>query len=214
MERQAFNEPHDKDPIGSLINTFGDLLPFHERSAAQVAPQPESLPPMTVQDKTASANVVADQADPKHSVVVVDKSNHQTHVLQMHGGQIEDVLTVPNATGKGPKMPPEGLFHITEKIVDPVWTPTPSMKGAHRVEAGPNNPLGPRALRTDAENGYILLHGTNMPASVGHNASHGCIRHDNKDILRLFPKVQKGDEVYITKDYKSVLDHLKTSDFR
>jgi lipoprotein-anchoring transpeptidase ErfK/SrfK len=225
MERQAFNETQDKDPIASLISKFGDLVPFHDQAASRPAAQPESLPALTVHDKEASAaldkaslGAVVDRSasdnDPKHGVVIVDKTDHKTHVLKMHDGKIEDVLTVPNATGREPKMTPEGLFHITQKIVDPTWTPPPSMKGAHKVEAGPNNPLGPRALRTDADNGLILLHGTNMPESVGHNASHGCIRHNNKDIQRLFPLINKGDEVYITRDFKATLGKLSADDFR
>ncbi len=45
--------------------------------------------------------------------------------------------------------------------------------------------------------GGIAIHGTNDPASVGHNASRGCIRMKNSDIKELFKYVEKGTMVII-----------------
>ena len=39
------------------------------------------------------------------------------------------------------------------------------------------------------------IHGTNHPESVGHAASHGCIRLTNWDVERLGQSVRKGVEV-------------------
>ena len=39
------------------------------------------------------------------------------------------------------------------------------------------------------------IHGTNVPASIGKNASHGCIRLRNSDIEQLFKLVEVGDQV-------------------
>jgi hypothetical protein len=39
------------------------------------------------------------------------------------------------------------------------------------------------------------VHGTNYPESVGHAASHGCIRLRNHDVEELFELVHVGDEV-------------------
>ena len=39
------------------------------------------------------------------------------------------------------------------------------------------------------------IHGTSNPASIGHNASHGCIRLRNSDIRELAKMVQVGDPV-------------------
>ena len=41
------------------------------------------------------------------------------------------------------------------------------------------------------------IHGTNAPRSIGHAASHGCIRLRNRDIEKLFTMVQVGDVVQI-----------------
>jgi hypothetical protein len=39
------------------------------------------------------------------------------------------------------------------------------------------------------------IHGTNHPESIGHAASHGCIRLRNHDVEELFQLVRVGDEV-------------------
>lgn len=43
------------------------------------------------------------------------------------------------------------------------------------------------------------IHGTNNPASIGKNVSHGCIRMFNHDVLDLSTRVQIGTEVFIHK---------------
>jgi hypothetical protein len=39
------------------------------------------------------------------------------------------------------------------------------------------------------------IHGTNRPASIGRNASHGCIRLRNRDVEALFSLMAVGDAV-------------------
>jgi lipoprotein-anchoring transpeptidase ErfK/SrfK len=46
--------------------------------------------------------------------------------------------------------------------------------------------------------GRIGLHGTNDPAGVGHDVSHGCIRMTNRSILRLSRLLPLGTPVVIT----------------
>ena len=43
------------------------------------------------------------------------------------------------------------------------------------------------------------IHGTNNPASIGKNVSHGCIRMFNHDVLELSSKVPIGTRVSIHK---------------
>jgi hypothetical protein len=47
-----------------------------------------------------------------------------------------------------------------------------------------------------SQKGYGI-HGTNAPRSVGHAASHGCIRLRNRDMERLFTLLRVGDRVEI-----------------
>lgn len=82
-----------------------------------------------------------------------------------------------------------GETYITHKRKDPEWRPTPAMrkrdpKLPELVKAGPNNPLGNRAIYL-AE-GYLRIHGTNKPSSIGTDASSGCFRLYREDIEELF----------------------------
>ena len=88
-----------------------------------------------------------------------------------------------------PKSPsPAGAFRIVVRIPDPTWY------GKGRiVPPGKSNPLGTRWLGLSVK-GYGI-HGTNNPASIGHNASHGCIRMRNHDVEQLFEMVSVGDTV-------------------
>jgi hypothetical protein len=56
------------------------------------------------------------------------------------------------------------------------------------------NVLGTRRL--ELGDGYGI-HGTNDPASIGHAASHGCVRLRNEDIEKLYDMVPVGTPVYI-----------------
>ena len=63
------------------------------------------------------------------------------------------------------------------------------------IGPGPGNPLGNRWMGLDLK-GYGI-HGTNEPDSIGHAASHGCIRMGKRDVEDLFTRVRVGDVVEI-----------------
>jgi L,D-transpeptidase ErfK/SrfK len=99
----------------------------------------------------------------------------------------------PTAVG-APRTPsPTGSFKIVARIADPTWY------GHGRIVApGKNNPVGTRWLGLSIK-GYGI-HGTNAPSSIGHSASHGCIRMRNHDVEQLFEMVQVGDDVQLLED--------------
>jgi lipoprotein-anchoring transpeptidase ErfK/SrfK len=65
------------------------------------------------------------------------------------------------------------------------------------IGPGPNNPLGTRALYLNASG--IRIHGTPNWRSIGHRASHGCLRMRRRDVENLYPRVPVGTAVWITK---------------
>ncbi|MCA1702917.1 MAG: L,D-transpeptidase [Actinobacteria bacterium] len=85
----------------------------------------------------------------------------------------------PIGVGAGNTPTPGGEYYITELLAQP----------------NPKGPYGPFAyglsgysdvLRSFAgADGVIGLHGTNDPAGLGHDVSHGCIRMSNAGITRL-----------------------------
>ncbi len=96
---------------------------------------------------------------------------------------------------------PHGAFHIINQIADPTWY----TKGKI-VPPGKSNPLGTRWMGLSLK-GYGI-HGTNRPGSIGHNASHGCIRMRNQDVEQLFGMVSVGDTVDLYDERTPEVDRI------
>ncbi len=66
-------------------------------------------------------------------------------------------------------------------------------------EGGPDNPIGARGLYLWQGNKDTLyrIHGTNVPSSIGTNASSGCIRMWQQDIIDLYNRVEVGTKVVV-----------------
>jgi lipoprotein-anchoring transpeptidase ErfK/SrfK len=98
------------------------------------------------------------------------------------------VKVFATAVGAPVSPSPQGSFTIANRVLDPTWY----TKG-RTVPPGKANPLGTRWLGLSVK-GYGI-HGTNSPASIGHNVSHGCIRMRNRDVEELFEVMAVGDAV-------------------
>lgn len=96
---------------------------------------------------------------------------------------------------------------ITNRRPWPTWTPPAEMISRKPELAqwekgqpgGLTNPLGARALyltTNGVDYGY-RIHGTPEWASIGKNASSGCIRMINQDVMDLYERVQDGAKVVV-----------------
>ena len=102
-----------------------------------------------------------------------------------------------------------GEAQVTETKPWPMWTPPPEMierkpelaKWEKGQPGGPTNPLGARAiyLTTNGRDYGYRIHGTPEWWSIGKNASSGCIRMINQDVLDLTSRVQPGAKVVVLK---------------
>jgi lipoprotein-anchoring transpeptidase ErfK/SrfK len=111
------------------------------------------------------------------------------------------VKIFPTAVGAPESPSPVGVYKIVTSIPDPTWY------GKGKVVApGKNNPIGTRWLGLSLT-GYGI-HGTNNPSSIGHNASHGCVRMRNRDVEELFGMVSIGDQVELYGDRTPELDKI------
>ena len=133
--------------------------------------------------------------DPTLSKVILVRAGENKLYLY-ENGQI--VKTWPVATGASGYLTPEGVWRITQKIVNPSWH-NPGSAWARGLPAvippGPNNPLGTKALRLDAP--AILIHATANRSSIGYSESHGCIRMTEENEAELFELVGVGTRVAV-----------------
>jgi lipoprotein-anchoring transpeptidase ErfK/SrfK len=107
-------------------------------------------------------------------------------IALVQDGKVLKVYSV--AVGKQSTPSPSGTFHIASHVVNPTYTHEGKV-----VRPGSSNPVGTRWMSLGFK-GYGI-HGTNHPESIGHAASHGCIRLRNRDVEELFQLVRVGDEV-------------------
>ncbi len=139
--------------------------------------------------------------DTKHSGIVVNTSELRLYYFPANSNIVQ---TYPIAIGMEGSGTPVGEYHLIEKIVHPAWH-VPAQVQAEMIKqgmllpkvmpAGPNNPLGDYAMRLN--NYSYLIHGTNVPATIGRRASAGCMHMFPEDIKYLFPQVPNHTQVTI-----------------
>jgi lipoprotein-anchoring transpeptidase ErfK/SrfK len=139
----------------------------------------------------ASAEMFAESAPTRRLIVnIADRK-----IVLMEDGKV--VKAYPVAVGKHSTPSPSGSFHIASHVANPTYSHAGLV-----VKPGPSNPVGTRWMGLGYK-GYGI-HGTNHPESIGHAASHGCIRMRNRDVEELFELIQVGDEVDLVTDEAAV----------
>jgi lipoprotein-anchoring transpeptidase ErfK/SrfK len=125
-------------------------------------------------------------ADQIQRVVLVSIADRKLAVIE--GGIVIASFSV--AVGAAVSPSPAGTFQIVNRVSNPTYYHPGTV-----IPSGRDNPVGTRWVGL-SQKGYGI-HGTNAPRSVGHAASHGCIRLRNRDMERLFTLLRVGDRVEI-----------------
>ncbi|MFL5319395.1 MAG: peptidoglycan-binding protein [Myxococcaceae bacterium] len=136
-------------------------------------------------------NVPSPKYDGKLVRVVVVKSEHRTFLFDKNG-KLETII--PNAVGAQMTSTESGLKKVTGKLGE-----ADSAALGQRLWGNPKV-FGPRIIDlswADGSSSGEELHGTSAPQDLGADVSHGCMRHDNKDIITLFNALSVGDRVAV-----------------
>ncbi|CAN7377161.1 L,D-transpeptidase [Mesorhizobium sp. LjNodule214] len=138
------------------------------------------------------------EAQPKGSIVINTTERRLYYILG-------DGKALRYAVGVGKEgLEWSGRDTISSKKDWPDWRPPAEMRSREaskgrvlpaRVEGGPNNPLGARALYIG--NTLYRVHGTNQPWTVGQANSSGCIRMTNEDVIDLYDRVRIGAQIIV-----------------
>jgi lipoprotein-anchoring transpeptidase ErfK/SrfK len=95
---------------------------------------------------------------------------------------------------------PAGLHKIEWKQVDPPWyVPKKAWAGALAGTVVPPGPLDPLKARFMSFDGGAGIHGIDPSeySTIGHDASHGCVRMRIPDVIALYARTPVGTPVYI-----------------
>jgi lipoprotein-anchoring transpeptidase ErfK/SrfK len=132
------------------------------------------------------------------TILAVDRESFQLRLYKDF--KLKKTYTV--AVGQQGLDTPAGLYHIQNKAVNPAWSVphsawTGSLAGKVIPGGAPNNPLKARWLGIFDGAG---IHGVDPSeyGSLGHAASHGCVRMRIDDVIELYDQVPVGAPIYIS----------------
>ena len=129
--------------------------------------------------------------------VVVSFTDRRVYFVTKTGEALSYPIAIPREQSRW-----QGVTTVTQKRINPSWTPTPTMIAENPrlprwVPGGhPMNPLGVRGLYLGSST--YRIHGTDAPWTIGSAVSKGCIRMYNQDVVDLYPRVQVGATVTVT----------------
>ena len=139
--------------------------------------------------------------------IVINLPEHRLYWFQpAQAGKPPVVWTFPVSIGKMDWNTPLGTTRIVSKAKDAPWIPPKSVREEHAkrgeplpavVPGGPDNPMGRYKMALGIPGGAYLIHGTNRPAGIGMQVTHGCMRLYPEDIEVLYGMVPIGTPVTI-----------------
>jgi lipoprotein-anchoring transpeptidase ErfK/SrfK len=129
--------------------------------------------------------------------VIVSFADRKLYWVYARGQAMSYPIAIPREKSRW-----AGTTFVSQKRVNPDWTPTATMRAEnpklpHHVPGGhPLNPLGVRALYLGSS--MYRIHGTDAPWTIGDAASKGCIRMYNEDVIDLYNRIPVGTRVVVS----------------
>ena len=102
------------------------------------------------------------------------------------------------SVGKAGHDTPSGQYSIANKAENPSWhVPNSAWAGSLAGTVVPPGPSNPIKARWMGIYDGVGIHGTSDDASIGTNASHGCLRMHVPDVIELYDRVPVETPIYI-----------------
>jgi lipoprotein-anchoring transpeptidase ErfK/SrfK len=159
----------------------------HRSSSAEIETVTRPVAPKVSSD---------DLAERFLAYIVVDRKAHELHFYR----HLELTHTWPIAVGRAGLETPSGLYDIQWEEVNPPWrvpnSPWAGDLAGKTIPPGPDDPIKARWMAFDGGAG---IHGIDPSeySSIGHDASHGCVRMRIPDVISLYKRSPVGTPVYI-----------------
>jgi len=106
------------------------------------------------------------------------------------------VATYPTTVGSDATPSPRGTYKIINKVKMPWYKATVGdgdQKKIHMLPPGPNNPVG--VVWMGLSKPSYGLHGSPKPEGISRQASAGCVRLTNWDVLEVYANIENGATV-------------------
>jgi lipoprotein-anchoring transpeptidase ErfK/SrfK len=149
--------------------------------------------PTLVRHPAVTASMLASQYP---AYIVVDRASFR--LLFYQHLKLADSYEI--AVGMQGLETPAGLYHVQWKQVNPPWyVPNSAWAGALAGKTIPPGPEDPLKARFMAFNGGAGIHGIDPSeySSIGHDASHGCVRMRIPDVISLYARTPVGTPVFV-----------------
>ena len=201
----------DRDPVSASVTPHASGLTIkHSKTGREVdelalrrkvrhtlkdpaAPTTLTASVKTLLPKTTSAELTKKYA----AYIIVDRSSH---VLRLYE-HLKLARTFPIAVGMQGLETPTGLYDVQWKQKNPSWyvpdSPWAGDLAGKTIPPGPDDPIKARWL---GFNGGAGIHGIDPSeyGSIGHDASHGCVRMRIPDVIVVYDAAPVGTPVYVT----------------
>lgn len=108
------------------------------------------------------------------------------------------IATYPTTVGSSSTPSPHGTYKIVNKVKMPWYKATVGEgegKEIFMLPPGPNNPVG--VVWMGLSKPSYGLHGSPVPEGISRQASHGCIRLTNWDVLEVYANIENGATVVL-----------------
>jgi lipoprotein-anchoring transpeptidase ErfK/SrfK len=147
--------------------------------------------------QTVRPHVTTGQLAAKYpAYIIIDRGAFQLRFYE----HLKLVDTYPIAVGMQGLETSPGLYDVQWKQVNPPWyVPNSAWAGALAGKVIPPGPQDPLKARFMAFNGGAGIHGIDPSeySTIGHNASHGCVRMRIPDVIALYSRTPVGTPVFV-----------------
>jgi lipoprotein-anchoring transpeptidase ErfK/SrfK len=181
-------------PARSGVGVNNTALATQVERALSDASAPRSI---SVPRRVVRPQVTTSQLASKYpAYIIIDRSGFTLRFYQ----RLKLDHSYPIAVGMQGLETPAGMYSIQWKQVDPPWyVPNSAWAGSlagKTIPPGPQDPLKARFMSFDGGAG---IHGIDPSeySTIGHTASHGCVRMTIPDVIDLYGKAPVGTPVFI-----------------
>ncbi|MDO9353062.1 MAG: L,D-transpeptidase/peptidoglycan binding protein, partial [Solirubrobacteraceae bacterium] len=204
LAEQSYRAPKDAriaitvDRIRVAPHTVGRRVDVNPLAASIEKALKDPVAPRFFQPKRVAVKAAVTKGTLKKTYRTILTVNRNTFKLRLFK-DLKLSKTYSIAVGAAGHDTPSGLYKISNKAVNPVWSVPNSawagdLAGTTVPGGAPNNPLKARWLGiVDG----VGIHGTSEDWSIGSRASHGCLRMHVSDVKDLYPRVPVGTTVLI-----------------